>query len=300
MRDEKVIPLQEAVRRLSGLPATNLELEGRGFIREGMFADVVVFDPRTIADRATFEKPHQYAVGMRHVFVNGTQVLKDGEHTGAKPGRALWGPGRNTETRLGVTDLQSREAQRQSRVPVIIHPMRIEHHDWYSPRLGHDMGVAVFGHWGPPLLAFPTSHGDEWELHRQGLIGAVGDFIEARPRQGLLRRLQQPGVVPEQAARTRSIAAGGSGCSTNTSTRRWSRSSTPARQSPDIAITTMGASLGAYHAANTLFRYPHQVKRCYGLSGIYDLREFMDGIYDDNFYFHNPVDYVANLSDPWV
>jgi len=94
VRDEKVIPLQEAVRRLSGLPATNLELEGRGFIRAGGFADVVVFDPARIADTATFEKPHQYAVGMRDVFVNGTQVLKDGEHTGAKPGRALWGPGK--------------------------------------------------------------------------------------------------------------------------------------------------------------------------------------------------------------
>jgi len=94
VRDEKVIPLQEAVRRLSGLPATNLELEGRGFIRTGGFADVVVFDPARIADTATFEKPHQYAVGMRDVFVNGTQVLKDGEHTGAKPGRALWGRGK--------------------------------------------------------------------------------------------------------------------------------------------------------------------------------------------------------------
>jgi N-acyl-D-amino-acid deacylase len=59
-----------------------------------MFADVVVFDPANIVDRATFEKPHQYAIGVRHVFVNGTQVLKDGEHTGAKPGRALWGAGR--------------------------------------------------------------------------------------------------------------------------------------------------------------------------------------------------------------
>jgi N-acyl-D-amino-acid deacylase len=89
-----VIPLQEAIRRLSGLPATNLGLDHRGFIKTGMYADVVVFDPATIADRATFEKPHQYAVGMKHVFVNGVQVLKDGEHTGAKPGRALWGPGK--------------------------------------------------------------------------------------------------------------------------------------------------------------------------------------------------------------
>ena len=94
LRDEKVIPMKEAIRRLSGLPATNLGLDHRGFLKEGMFADVVVFDPATIADRATFDKPHQYAVGMNDVFVNGVQVLKDGEHTGAKPGRALWGPGK--------------------------------------------------------------------------------------------------------------------------------------------------------------------------------------------------------------
>jgi len=93
-RDEKVIPMREAVRRLSGLPATNLGLDHRGFLKEGMFADVVVFDPATIADRATYDKPHQYAVGVKHVFVNGVQVLKDSEHTGAKPGRALWGPGK--------------------------------------------------------------------------------------------------------------------------------------------------------------------------------------------------------------
>lgn len=89
VRDEKVLTIEEAVRKLSGLPATNLDLEGRGFVRPGMFADLVVFDPAAISDRATFEDPHQYAVGMRHVFVNGVQVLKDGEHTGARPGRAL-------------------------------------------------------------------------------------------------------------------------------------------------------------------------------------------------------------------
>jgi N-acyl-D-amino-acid deacylase len=94
VRDEKVIPLEEAIRRLTGLPATNLELDRRGFLREGMFADLAVFDPQTITDRATFEKPHQFAVGMKHVFVNGGHVLKDGEHTGATPGRAVYGPGR--------------------------------------------------------------------------------------------------------------------------------------------------------------------------------------------------------------
>lgn len=94
VREEKVISLAEAIRRLTGLPATNLVLDGRGFLRSGMFADVVVFDPKTIADKATFEKPHQYSVGVHHVLVNGVQVLKDGEHTGAKPGRAVWGPGK--------------------------------------------------------------------------------------------------------------------------------------------------------------------------------------------------------------
>jgi N-acyl-D-amino-acid deacylase len=97
VRDEKVIPLEEAVRRLSGLPATNLELDRRGFLKAGYFADVVIFDPNTIADRATFDQPHQFAVGMKHVFVNGAQVLKDGEHTGAKSGRALWGAGKVKE-----------------------------------------------------------------------------------------------------------------------------------------------------------------------------------------------------------
>jgi len=94
VRDEKVLPMSEAIHRMSGLPATNLGLDHRGFLKEGMFADVVVFDPATIKDHATFEKPHQYATGVKHVFVNGVQVIKNGEHTGAKPGRALWGPGK--------------------------------------------------------------------------------------------------------------------------------------------------------------------------------------------------------------
>src|SRR5438874_112565 len=94
VREEKLISLSDAVRRLSGLPATNLGLDRRGFIKEGMFADLVVFDPATIADRATFVQPHQYAAGVKHVFVNGQQVLKDGEHTGATPGRALSGLGK--------------------------------------------------------------------------------------------------------------------------------------------------------------------------------------------------------------
>jgi N-acyl-D-amino-acid deacylase len=93
VREEKVITLQEAVRKLSGLPAKNLKLDRRGQLKEGYYADVVVFDPATIQDHATFVKPHQYATGVLHVFVNGVQVLEDGEHTGATPGRVVRGPG---------------------------------------------------------------------------------------------------------------------------------------------------------------------------------------------------------------
>lgn len=94
VRDEKVIPLQEAIRRLSSLPAGNLGLDRRGLLKAGYFADVVIFDPQTIADKATFDKPHQFSVGVRDVFVNGVQMLKDGEHTGRFSGRALYGPGK--------------------------------------------------------------------------------------------------------------------------------------------------------------------------------------------------------------
>jgi N-acyl-D-amino-acid deacylase len=93
VRDEKLVPLEEAVRRLTSLPAENLGLDRRGRLVPGHFADVVVFDPATVADRATYESPHQYAVGVRDVLVNGVPVLRGGEHTGALPGRALRGPG---------------------------------------------------------------------------------------------------------------------------------------------------------------------------------------------------------------
>jgi N-acyl-D-amino-acid deacylase len=93
VREEQVISLQEAVRRLTSLPAANLKLRRRGALRQGNLADVVVFDPATIQDHATFDDPQQYATGMVHVFVNGIQVLSCGEHTGARPGRVVRGPG---------------------------------------------------------------------------------------------------------------------------------------------------------------------------------------------------------------
>lgn len=93
VRDEKVIPLEEAIRKLTSLPASNLKIKKRGSLIPGYYADIAIFDAEKIQDHATFENPHQYSTGMVHVLVNGTPVLKDGEHTGAKPGRVVRGPG---------------------------------------------------------------------------------------------------------------------------------------------------------------------------------------------------------------
>lgn len=93
VREEQVISLEEAIYRLTGLPAGNLRLDHRGKLAPGFYADVVVFDPETIIDRATFEQPHQLATGVLQVFVNGEHVLRNGEHTGATPGRFVKGPG---------------------------------------------------------------------------------------------------------------------------------------------------------------------------------------------------------------
>ncbi|NOS91621.1 MAG: D-aminoacylase [Cyclobacteriaceae bacterium] len=93
VREEKVISLEEAIRKLTSLPATNLKIKNRGMLTPGYFADLAIFDASKIADHATFENPHQYSTGMVHVFVNGVQVLADGEHTNAKPGRVVRGPG---------------------------------------------------------------------------------------------------------------------------------------------------------------------------------------------------------------
>ena len=93
VRDEKVMPLEDAVRKATSAVATRLSIPDRGLLREGFFADVTVFDPTTIIDHSTFEQPHVPSEGVRFVFVNGTLVVRDGKHTGAKPGRVLHGPG---------------------------------------------------------------------------------------------------------------------------------------------------------------------------------------------------------------
>jgi esterase/lipase superfamily enzyme len=177
--------------------------------------------------------------------------------------------------------------------------MHRQHHWWHSTRVGRDMGVVVYGHWGPPLLAFPTTGGDEWEYERQGLIGAIAGAIDAgrvkvfcintnhrdsfgnpaaHPAHRSYMQARYDAYVREEVVPFIRIQCRDAG----------------------IGIWTVGASLGAYHAVNTLLKYPDVVKRCYALSGVYDMKRFMDGWYDDNLYFNNPVDYAANLSDGWA
>jgi esterase/lipase superfamily enzyme len=175
--------------------------------------------------------------------------------------------------------------------------MRIDHTRRFSHRLGRDMGVAVFGHWGPPLLTFPTSGGNEWEYQDQSLMGALAPIVDAgrnkvisvetnsgdsfynRPAHPYHRSWMQRRY--DEYVREEVVPYIWSHCQSR------------------LDIATMGASLGAYHAANSLFKHPDVFKRCFAISGVYDMKRFMDGLYDENFYFNNPVDYLANLADPW-
>src|SRR5919202_2061163 len=193
----------------------------------------------------------------------------------------------------------ARCSRRDGRPDLESHAMRREVHRWYSDRVRRDMTVIVLGHWGPPMIMFPTSGGDEGEYERMSLIGTIAGFIDsgrvkafcvdtnhhdsfanrgAHPfHRSWMQRMYDEYIRQEVIPFVRHHC-----------------------RSPDIAVWTMGASLGAYHAANTLFKYPDVVKRCYALSGVYDMKRFMDGAYDENFYFNNPVDYMANASDPWL
>jgi esterase/lipase superfamily enzyme len=176
--------------------------------------------------------------------------------------------------------------------------MHRDHQRWYSHRLNRDMGVAIYGNYGWPILAFPTSCGDEWEMEGQSMIRTLSPYLE----QGRIR------IFCINSVNSDSFQNKGA----HPFHRSWMQAQYDAYvaneifpfidsqcQTPGIGIATLGASLGAYHAANTLFKHPDHVKRCYALSGIYDMRDSMDGMYDENFYFNNPVDYMANLSDPW-
>jgi esterase/lipase superfamily enzyme len=176
--------------------------------------------------------------------------------------------------------------------------MNQEHHRWYSHRVSKEMGIRVHGHYGLPILVFPTSGGDEWEYENQGMIAALSHHIDnGRVKFFCVNSVNNESWYNKQAhPRHRSYLQAmydaylafevvpfiGDHCRT-----------------PGVAITTSGSSFGGYHAANTILKHPDVFRRCFALSGVYDLRRFMDGDYDDNFYFNNPVDYMANLTDDY-
>lgn len=175
--------------------------------------------------------------------------------------------------------------------------MHHEYHHWYSPRLNRHMGIVVYGHWGPPMLGFPTSGGDERELEGQSMIGALADFIDA----GRVK-LFAVNSINEEAFYNRGA---------HPAHRAWVQKQFDDYIASEVVpfvhhhcrgwvpIATMGASMGAFHAANTLLKHPDVVKRCFAMSGVFDMKRFMDGYYDENFYFNNPVDYLPNLGDRW-
>jgi esterase/lipase superfamily enzyme len=174
--------------------------------------------------------------------------------------------------------------------------MNQEHHRWYSHRLGREMGVRVHGHYGQPLLVFPTSGGDEWEYENQGMIAALQHHIDAgRVKFFCLNSVNSEswynkGAHPRHRSYMQSMYD--AYIAFEVVPFVWDHCRTQ-----DIAISTSGSSFGAYHAANSLLKHPDQFRRCIAMSGVYDVRRFMDGDYDDNFYFNNPVDYMANLTD---
>jgi esterase/lipase superfamily enzyme len=167
---------------------------------------------------------------------------------------------------------------------------------WYSHRVGREMGVAVYGHYGLPVLAFPTSGGEERELEDMGLIPALAPYIDA--------------------GRVKFFAVG-----SNSRDSFYNSGAHPFHRSwmqrmfdeyirweviPFIhdhckglvPIATMGASLGGYHAANTMLKHPDAVKVCWALSGVYDMRRFMDGMSDDTIYANTPMDSSGGMNDP--
>jgi esterase/lipase superfamily enzyme len=174
--------------------------------------------------------------------------------------------------------------------------MNREQHRWYSHRVGREMNVLVYGHYGLPILVFPTSGGDEREYEGQGMIGALAHHVDAgRVKFYCVNTVNNDSWYDKNAhPRHRSYLQAMYDAYVAFEVAPFIHDHC---RTPDIAITTTGASFGAYHAANTLFKHPDLFRRCLALSGVYDIQRFMDGDYDDNFYFNNPVDYLGGLND---
>jgi esterase/lipase superfamily enzyme len=175
--------------------------------------------------------------------------------------------------------------------------LHYEHHRWHSDRLGREMGVAVYGHYGAPILVYPTSGGGEDEYAGMGMVGHLARHVEAgRVKLFCVGSVNHDSWLNEAAhPRHRSYVQAMYDAYVASEVVPFIRDHCQG----DVAITTTGSSFGAYHAANSLLKHPDLFRRCLALSGVYDVRRYMDGDYDDNCYFNNPPDYVPNLTDPW-
>jgi esterase/lipase superfamily enzyme len=160
------------------------------------------------------------------------------------------------------------------------------------------MGIRVYGHYGAPLLVFPTSGGDENEYEGQGMIAAIAHHIDGgRVKVFCVNTVNNESWYNKAAhPRHRSYVQAMYDAYIAFEVVPFIHDNC---RTPGIAITTSGSSFGAYHAANSLLKHPDLFKGCLALSGVYDLKRFMNGDYDDNFYFNNPVDYMGNLDDPY-
>jgi esterase/lipase superfamily enzyme len=158
------------------------------------------------------------------------------------------------------------------------------------------MRIRVYGHYGQPLLVFPTSGGDEREYEGQGMIGALAHHIDnGRVKVFCVDSVNNESWYNKRAhPRHRSYVQAMYDAYITFEVAPFIQDHC---RTPGIGITTHGTSFGAYHAANTVLKHPENFRRCLALSGVYDVRRFADGDFDDNFYFNNPVDYMANLTD---
>jgi len=171
-----------------------------------------------------------------------------------------------------------------------------EYHRWYSPNLGQEMPLVVYGHYGQPLLMFPTAAADCEEYERFGVVPAIARHIEA----GRVKVFSIDSINRESWLNDHAHPAHKSwrqACYDRYVDQEVAPFIAAHCQSPGIGIATSGASFGAFHAANTLFKHPDKFNCTIAMSGSYDLRAYCNGYYDDNFYFNNPADYLANLTD---
>jgi len=174
--------------------------------------------------------------------------------------------------------------------------MQREHHKWYSEHLGREMEMLVFGHAGTPVLVFPTSMGKYFEYEDRGMVSELSHKLEngvmqlycvdsvdeealynnnVHPRVRIARHIQYEDYIRHEVL------------------------ALIAKKNPGNRIMTHGCSFGAFHAMNFALRYPEPVMGCVTMGGAFDIKRFLDGYYDEDCYFHNPPDYIKNLSDPW-